>query len=105
MTKEERRQLKQRQLARDLVCVADELRRTRQRLTGTMNATRPDLHGIYAFRQLQLQGLEWQPDLGRCASAVGPDVGVADVLAAGRSALDFLSQLLRGTPVALALPP
>jgi hypothetical protein len=23
----------------------------------------------------------------------------------GRSALDFLSQLLRGTPVALALPP
>src|SRR5262249_14951705 len=52
-----------------------------------------------------VSGVWWQPDLDRCAGAVGPDVGLADLLAAGRSALDFLSQLLRGTPVALALPP
>src|SRR5215472_2071690 len=29
------------------------------------------------------EGLGWQSNLGRCASAVGPDVGVADVLATG----------------------
>jgi hypothetical protein len=29
------------------------------------------------------EGLGWQPDLGRGAGAVGSDVGVADVLAAG----------------------
>jgi hypothetical protein len=35
------------------------------------------------LRRHPAQGLGWQPDLGGCASAVDPDVGVADVLAAG----------------------
>lgn len=37
------------------------------------------------------------------AGAVRLDVGVADVLAAGRSALGFRGQLLRGAPAPLAL--
>ena len=35
------------------------------------------------LRRHPAQGLGRQPDLGRCAGAVGADVGVADVLAAG----------------------
>jgi transposase len=35
------------------------------------------------LRRYPAEGLGWQPDLGRSASAVGPDVGVANVLAAG----------------------
>jgi hypothetical protein len=51
------------------------------------------------LRRHPVQGLGKQPDLGRSASAVGSDVGVANLLAAGRSAVDFLSQLLRRMPV------
>ena len=40
------------------------------------------------------QGLVWQPDLGGGAGAVGPDVGVADVLAAGA----FVPGLPQSTP-------
>jgi hypothetical protein len=59
MTKEERRQLKQRKLARDLVRLADDLRYVRTRMIGTMNATRPDLHDVAAFRTLKAHGIEW----------------------------------------------
>ena len=45
-----------------------------------------------------------RPDVGGCADAVGADVGVADVLAAGALVLDFLSHILRGSPMALDLP-
>jgi hypothetical protein len=35
------------------------------------------------LRHPPAEGLEWQPDLGRCERAVGSEVGVADVPAAG----------------------
>jgi len=37
----------------------------------------------HPLRRHPAQGLGWQPDLGRGASAIRADVGVADVLATG----------------------
>jgi len=50
-------------------------------------------------------GLGWQPDVGRGAGAVGADVGVADVLAAGALGPGLPESTPAGPAAALALPP
>ena len=58
----------------------------------------------HPLRRLPAQGLGWQPDLGGCAGAVGPDVGVADVLAAGAFGLG-LPQSTPAGPGGVGLAP
>src|SRR5262245_48200757 len=50
---------------------------------GSKQGTRASPRAGDPLRRHLAQGLGWQPDLGRGAGAVGPDVGVADLLAAG----------------------
>jgi hypothetical protein len=56
-----------------MICVKDAIK-----MIGAVYFPRGD-----PLRGHPAQGLGRQPDLGWCASAVGADVGVADLLAAG----------------------
>jgi hypothetical protein len=50
----------------------------------------------HPLRRHPTEGLGWQSNLGRCASAVGPEVGVADVLATGAFGPGFPQPALAG---------